>query len=166
MKSLKIATVITGLFFMQQFVAQGQAISTQYSNEEIAQMLKAYKTSYSQDVVPPVALQQKLQTDFPHARDIEWETDGHVYEAEFEVKFRDYEAYYDDKSNLLMVVREIYASELPLVVRNAAESKYPKYHFEDMDKIQRGSEVFYKIEMERGEIEIKLLVKSDGTIIV
>jgi hypothetical protein len=150
---------------MQQFVAQGQAISTQYSNEEIAQMLKTYKTSYSQDVVPPVALQQKLQADFPHARDIEWETDGHVYEAEFEVKFRDYKAYYDEKANLLTVVQEIYASELPAIVKNAAENKYPKYYIEDIDKIQRGSEVFYKIEMEQGDSEIKLLVKSDSTII-
>ncbi|MDR2118640.1 MAG: hypothetical protein LBP25_03805 [Tannerellaceae bacterium] len=165
MKLLKIATVITHLFFMQQLAAQAPAVSTQYSGEEIARMLKAYTASHSRDIIPSTTLQQKLQADFPRARDIEWETDGNVYEAEFEIRFRDCKAYYDEKANLLMTVQEIYASELPAIVKNAAESKYPQHRFEDMDKIQRGSEVFYEIEMEQGEREIKLLVKNDGAIL-
>jgi hypothetical protein len=98
---------------------------------------------------------------------VEWETDGDIYEVEFEVKFRDYEAYYDVKENLLMYVQEIYHSELPAIVKNAAESKYPKYRFEDIDKIRQGSEVFYKIEMERksSDLEVKLLIKDDGAIL-
>jgi hypothetical protein len=63
-----------------------------------------------------------------------------------------------------MTVEEIYRSELPAVVKNAAETKYPKYHFEDIDKISRGTEVFYKIEMERHDTEVELLIQSNGTI--
>jgi hypothetical protein len=43
---------------------------------------------------------------------------------------------------------------------------YPKSHFEDIDRIRRGTETVYKIEMEESfsDREIKLLVKSDGKI--
>jgi hypothetical protein len=63
-----------------------------------------------------------------------------------------------------MTVEEAYRSELPAVVKNAAEAKYPKYHFEDIDKIRRGTEVFYKVEMELRDTEVALLIQSDGTI--
>jgi CMP-N-acetylneuraminic acid synthetase len=164
MKVLKILSMAAGLFFIQTVAAQNPAISALYSNEEIAQKIKTYKTSHSHDVVPPANLQQKFQTDFPKTSDVEWEAADSVYEAEFDVKFKDWKAYYDAKGNLLMTVEEIYRSELPAVVKNAAEAKYPKYHFEDMDKIRRGTEVFYKTEMELRDTEIKLLIQSDGTI--
>jgi hypothetical protein len=153
------------LLFVQTAAAQNPAISTQYSNEEIAQAIKTYKASHSRDVTPPANLQQKFLTDFPKAHSVEWEAANDIYEVEFDVKFRDFKAFYDSKGALMMIVEEIYRSELPAVVRNVAESKYPKYDFEDIDKIQRGTETFYKIEMERGEVEVKLVVKSDGAII-
>jgi hypothetical protein len=165
MKTLNILSLMTGLLFVQTVTAQTPAMSTQYSIEEIAQMITAYHTTHAHDVVPPASLQQKFQADFPKAYDVEWETTHDIYEVEFDMWFRDLKAFYDAQGNLLMVVEEIRRSDLPAVVKNAAESKYPKYHFEDIDKIQHGTEVFYRIEMERGDMEVKLSVKSDGTVI-
>ena len=85
---------------------------------------------------------------------------------EFEIHFRDFKALYDKSGNLLLVVEEIRQSELPAVVKNTAEGKYPKFHFEDIDKIRRGTETFYKIEMEKSfsDSEVKLIIKSDGKV--
>ncbi|MDR0754588.1 MAG: PepSY-like domain-containing protein [Prevotellaceae bacterium] len=173
MKSVKIlcaitAGVITGyILFAQTATQTNPAISGKYSNEEITEMIEHYRRSHSRDVMPPAELQQKFKADFPKSYDIEWETDGKIYEAEFDVKFKDYKVYYDSEGNLLMIVQEIFRSELPAIVRNAAEAKYPKYSFEDIDKISRGTEIFYKIEMERSfsDSEVKLLIKSDGTVL-
>lgn len=154
-----------GLFFIQTAATQNPAISTRYTNEEIAQKIKTYKTSHSQDVVPPANLQQKFHVDFPKASDVEWETAHDIYEVEFDVKFRDFKAYYDAEGNLLTTVEEMYRSELPSVVKNAVEAKYPKYHMEDIDKIRRGTEVFYKIEMEFHDMEVELMLQSNGTIL-
>jgi hypothetical protein len=98
---------------------------------------------------------------------VEWETANDVYEVEFEIRSRDVKALYDKDGNLLSLVEEIRESEMPAVVKNAAENKYPKYHFEDIDRIRRGTETFYKIEMEKSSSdgEVKLIIKSDGTII-
>ncbi|MDR2293430.1 MAG: PepSY-like domain-containing protein [Prevotellaceae bacterium] len=173
MKSVKFLSVIaisvitSCNFFAQTATQANSPISTKYSNEEIAEMIEKYKHSHSHDIMPSAELQQKFKTDFPKSYDIEWETDGKIYEVEFDVKFKDYKVYYDLEGNLLMIVQEIFRSELPAVVKNAAETKYPKYNFEDIDKISRGTEIFYKIEMERSfsDAEVKLLVKSDGSII-
>ena len=167
MKALKLCiAVMSAAFFMQMAAAQSSvpAISNAYSNDAIAEMLRKYRSSHSRDVTPPARLAATFKSDFPKASDVEWEVAGSIYEVEFDVRFRDWKAYYDDKGNLLMTVEEMYRSELPAIVKNAAKAKYPKYHFEDIDKIRRGTEVFYRIEMEHRDMEIELSVRSDGVI--
>jgi hypothetical protein len=170
MKLIRISGMTAGLFLLiaqTGFAQTNPTISNEYSNGEIVQMIKRYKSAHSRDVVPPATLYQKFQADFPKTRDEEWESDGNIYEVEFEVKFRDCKVYYDAKGNLLMYVREIYRSELPAIVKNAAENKYPKYNFEDIEKVQRGTEIFYKVEMEdkSSDSEVKLLIGEDGAIL-
>ncbi|MDR2423841.1 MAG: PepSY-like domain-containing protein [Prevotellaceae bacterium] len=167
MKIFRFLNVIVCCFlFVLTATAQSNlAISREYSNDAIAGMIRKYKRSNSRDVIPPAELATKFKSDFAKASKIEWEFAEKIYEVEFEVKFRDCKAYYDVKGNLLMLVEEIYRSELPAVVKNAAEAKYPKYRFEDIDKIRRGTEVFYKIEMELRDTEVKLLIKSDGVVL-
>jgi hypothetical protein len=149
----------------QTTIAQDPKISTRYSNEEISQMIKKHKMTAAHDVVPTAELQQKFKADFPRAYDVEWESAEDIYEVEFNIKLRDYTAYYDANGNLLMTIQEIRRSELPAIVQNAAVEKYPKYKFEDIDKIRRGTEVFYKIEMELRDTDVKLLIKSDGVLL-
>ncbi|MDR2287330.1 MAG: PepSY-like domain-containing protein [Prevotellaceae bacterium] len=166
MKGLKIFIALVNCAIFVQVAAQSPAptISDAYSNDTIAKMIRKYRTSHSHDVMPPAKPATKFKVDFPKASGVEWETDGNIYEVEFDIRFRDWKAYYDAEGNLLMTVEEIYRSELPAVVKNAAEAKYPKYHFEDIDKIRRGTEVFYKIEMELRDTEVELLIQSNGTI--
>lgn len=165
--SVKILIVAASLLFGYTLAAQTPAVSGKYTDAEIAETVRNFRAAHARDVVPPANLQQKFKTDFPKARDVEWETANDVYEVEFEIRSRDVKALYDKDGNLLSLVEEIRESELPAVVKNAAESKYPKYHFEDIDRIRRGTETFYKIEMEKSssDSEVKLIIKSNGTII-
>jgi hypothetical protein len=167
MKAIKLfIAVMSCAVFVQIAAAQSSvpAISNAYSNEAIAEMLRKYRSSHSRDVMPPAKPAAKFKVDFPQAFDVEWEVADSIYEVEFDVKFRDWKAYYDAEGNLLMTVEELYRSELPAIVKNAAEATYPKFHFEDIDKIRRGTEIFYKIEMEHHDTEVELLVRSDGVI--
>ena len=167
MKLFRFLSVMAGCFVLVQAAAAqtNPAISKEYSDEAIAGMIQKHKAANSRDVIPPAEFAAKFKADFPKASRAEWELAEGVYEVEFDIRFRDCKAYYDVKGNLLMIVEEIYRSELPAVVRNAAETKYPKYSFEDIDRVRRGTEVFYKIEMEHRDAEVKLLVKADGTIL-
>jgi Iap family predicted aminopeptidase len=102
--------------------------------------------------------------DFPNAFDVEWETANNLYEVDFNIQRKDVEAFYDVKGELIMYSCEISHRDLSAIVKNAAYNQYPKYKIRDVKKIFRGSQLFYKIEMEYGDLEVKLIVKNDGVI--
>jgi hypothetical protein len=141
------------------------AITAKYSDAAIDSLIRTHATLSSRDVVPPQALQQKFVRDFPNAYDVEWETAGGVYEVEFEVGYTDYKAYYDGEGNLLMYGCEVRKSALPAAVRRAVEESYPRYRFDEIKEVHKGTAVFYKIEMERRDSEVKLVVGSDGSFV-
>jgi hypothetical protein len=163
---LSAAMLISTVLF-----AQNPAISTKHSNEEIATLIQNYNNSRQRDAFPTVDLQQKFLQDFPNARDVEWETNGELYEVEFEIRHRfemrrrDFTAFYDKEGNLLMYRQQIRASELPAIVKTAAEARFPKFRFEDIEKIRIGTQTLYEIEMERRDSEVKMLISSDGRFI-
>jgi hypothetical protein len=141
------------------------AITEKYSDAEIDSLIRAYATSHSGDATPSEALRQKFVKDFPNARDVEWEAAENIYEVEFEVRHTDHKAYYDAEGALLMHYYKARKSELPAAVRDAAKGRYPKYRFDEIKAVRKGTAVFYKIEMERRDLEVKMVVKSDGSFV-
>jgi len=166
-----LLTAIVLLLFCQNGLAQtptsapAPAISTKYDNAQIEKMIQSFRMEYSRDIMPPELLHQKFMQDFPENYDVEWETAANLYEVEFEIRGADYNAYYDGQANLIMYKYDIYMSDLPDLITNKVKSDYPDYRFDDMEKILRGTEVLYKIELEKGDYDVKLLLKDDGTII-
>ncbi|MDR1937607.1 MAG: hypothetical protein LBQ73_03790 [Tannerellaceae bacterium] len=159
---------ITGSLFVMSLAAAAQtpAISTKYSDEQIETQIQRYHAADSRDVFPGEALSQQLKKDFPAAYDIEWEVAAGIYEAEFEIKWKDYKACYDAEGNLLMYTFDVRLSEVPAIVKNAAKAKYPQFKFDrDAQKILKGKNTFYQITMERGETEIETTFKSDGSFV-
>ncbi|MDR1678559.1 MAG: PepSY-like domain-containing protein [Prevotellaceae bacterium] len=160
---MMLASLLLGFFACTH--AQEPTISKNYSNEQIAQLLAAFQSSQSRDTNPAADLQRKLLADFPRAKDIDWESDGKLFEAEFAVLFTDHKAFYDTDGNLLMYSTDIARSQVPIEVRNAIGSKFPKHRIEDATRIVQGSETFYKVELEQEEIELKATFKADGTFV-
>ena len=167
MKSFRITLLIMLLSTLsfQYISAQTPAISTKYSNAEIDQLMKAFKIEHSHRATPTQLLQQKFKTDFPGAYDIEWKKAAKLYEVEFEIKRLDYEAYYDEQGNLVMYKHDISQSDLPEAIKTKLKSLYPNYRFDDIEKMVKGTETSYKVEMEKGDMDVKIIIKSDGTIV-
>ena len=164
MRLVLLLMLLAPLFFLYS-AAQQPAISGKYSNQEIEKMMQDFKRERSHDVRPTEQLVQKFKKDFPGARDVEWEKAAALYEVEFEIKRVDYLAYYDGMGNLIMFKHDIRLSALPDPVKKQAKALYPNYRFDDVEKIMKGTEVLYKIEMERGDAEVKILIKKDGTVV-
>ena len=147
--------------------AQNPVVSTVHSDSEITALIQNFRQSRTREVSPTIVLAQRFQQDFPNARrGADWYTNNDVFKVEFEVGRRDFTAFYDQDGNLLLFRQEIRRSELPAVVRTAAENALPNYRIErDAYKIVKGTQTFYKIEMERFRSnDIILFVKSDGSI--
>jgi hypothetical protein len=154
------------LISCQSALAQpNPSITKKYTNAEIEKFMDGYKALRSQDTYPSSTLQQQLTKDFPNAKDIDWETAANVYVADFEIGRTDYKAYYDTDGNLLAYSIDIRESQVPAIVKNAASSKYPNCKMDDSKKIIQGTEVFYKVEMEKHKFEAKALFSQNGTFI-
>lgn len=160
--NLKIL-VLSLISFLSVQTMCAQTISKAYSNSEIDALLKKYHSMHSRDAMPSTDIFHKFQADFPNARDVEWDVADNIYEVEFEIKLKDYKAFYDNKGNLLMYSHDINKSDLPKNIKNIAEKQYPKYRFEDIKMIHKGSDVFYKIEMERNDYDVTIILKNDGS---
>lgn len=169
----KIITTITValsllLFYSGQVWAQtSPTISPEYTVTQIDEMYKKHKMYDPQDTYPPQSLQNRLLQDFPKARDVEWEKSDVLYEVEFEIgRFpsKDYKAYYDMKGNLIMYREEIPVKAIPAVIKNGALAKYPNFKFEDAKIIKKGKETFYRVELEKGDYEVKITLDANGII--
>jgi hypothetical protein len=139
--------------------------STVYTNEEIAALIQNYRNTPERDIRVDGLLLEKFQQDFTGAYDIEWETGSELYEVEFEINHRDFEAFYDKDGNLLSWKQEIREAELPAAVKDVAAAKYPTCRFDDVEKIITGTETSYKVEMEAGKTEVTLLITDAGVIV-
>lgn len=146
--------------------AQNPAISNKYADKEIANFIQNFEMSNHRDVTVDSNLLQRFTEDFPVTHSAEWESNGEIYEVEFEIRSRDFQAYYDKEGNLLMYKQEIPKRELPINVKNTAKAKYPQFRFEDdLEKIVKGTQTFYKIEMERGDMDVTVFILNTGELI-
>ena len=160
----KAILILSALMVACMSSAQNPTVSSKYSDSEIEAFIQNYKNTRNRDVFPTGVLLQRFQQDFPNARDAEWEMNDEVYEVEFKVSNRDFEAYYDKDGNLLLYKQDIRSSELPAIVKTAAKAQFPTYRFEDVEKIVKGTQTFYKIEMELRNHDVTIYVASDGKI--
>lgn len=173
MKTLRgiYVIVLVGLLSLVGAKAQAQvspSVSAKYSVAQIDEMYRNHKMSGPQNTFPSQELNAKFMKDFPNARDIEWEKTEYLYEVEFEIgriASKDFKVYYDTSGQLLMYEEEISTRDIPTVVKNGALAKYPNFRIEDACKIVKGKETFYEVELEKGDLEVKLTLNSMGSII-
>lgn len=164
MKTIKSLLLIGMVAFLScQVKAVEPVITQKYSNVEIQKLIRDSKVVNSTDVLPSETFTTQFMRDFPTSRNPEWETANGIYEVEFEINFRDYEAYYDSQANLLMYKYDIRKSSLPEGIKKTVKDSYPRYRYDDVEKIHMGTDIIYKIELERGEHDVKLYIKENGT---
>lgn len=180
MKTFKIFFLATlaGIFACQLSVAQttrsvasdrnaavsAPMVTQKYTNNQIEDMLMRGKRANTSDVTPSATLVQRFMSDFPQARDTEWEIGGGVYEVEFEVSNTDYKAYYDAGGELLAYKYDIRRRDIPSNVRTAIDGRHPGYRYDDIEWIRIGNDTYYRVKLERGDEDIKVMVRTDGTI--
>ena len=156
------------LFSLNALAQPSPVVSTEYTVVQIDEMYKKHKMYRPRDTYPSRELQSRLLKDFPKARDMEWGKSDVLYEVEFEIgtlPSRDYKAYYDMSGKLIMYSEEISIKALPAVVKNGVLAEYPNFRFEDAEKIVKGKETFYRVELEKGDYEVKCVLTRNGAIV-
>lgn len=160
-----VAANILLLAWSGMAAAQTPAIGKKYTDEQINTMIESYRTTPDRDVAAPEVVGRIFAEHFPNAKDIEWEVATEIYKVDFEIRFTDYEAWYDASGNLLMYLFDVRTSSLPAIVKNAVNQKYPKFKIDDVDRFYKGSVAGYKVSVEKDNLEYEAWFREDGTFI-
>ena len=116
-----------------------------------------------QNQVPSVVVNQ-FNTDFPKAKDVDWELKNNVYNVDFEQGWKDIEVWYSAEGKQIKVEEEITKSKLPKTVVATIGKDYPSFKIDDVEKITEADKVTYKVEIEDRKIERTLFIDKNGTV--
>lgn len=118
-----------------------------------------------QSEVPSVIL-NKFKSEFPKAKDIEWETKADLYNVEFEIgRSADHEIWYDKSGNQVKHKEDISKNQLPKAVTNTLQKDFKGYRIDDVEKFTTGSTVSYKMELNSMTKDWDIEIDSNGKIL-
>ena len=94
-------------------------------------------------------------------RSAEYDDNGYY---EVEIKHDSYikDVYFDKDDNWAYTTWDLKASNLPAVVKDAISERYPGYRIDDVDFVERIDKSYYKVELEKGELEQTIYISKDG----
>lgn len=118
---------------------------------------------YNPEQVVPQAALTKVQETYPDAH-VTWEREGAKYKADIQNGVADIDMWFSSKGVWERTETD-FTEELPAAVMNYISTKYPGYHIDDVDWIETPKQKYFKIELERGERDIRLRIKEDGTLV-
>jgi hypothetical protein len=119
--------------------------------------------SISRDKVPSIVL-NTFKAQYPNSNNVEWEKHGNAYEAEFDVNdSTEIVTRIDETGKLTMQKQDLALNELDPRVMTTIQSQYKDYTVDDVERIQKGSNVYYQVELKaRGKKEMNLVFSADG----
>ncbi len=118
----------------------------------------------NQDQTNPTEANFKSQ--YPDAKDVEWEVEGEYTEAEFMQDGMEISILYDKEGNVIETETVIDVSQLPESVVIYIAENYPESEIEEAEKIESAKGNFFEVEIENeNDEEIELLFDADGNFV-
>lgn len=111
------------------------------------------------------AIVEFIQREYRGAtiRSAEYDDDGYY---EVEIKHDSYikDVYFDKDDNWVYTTWDVKVSSLPSAVRGVISERYPGYRIDDVDFVEYVDKSYYKVELERGELEQAIYISKDGNL--
>jgi len=117
----------------------------------------------AQSQVPSVVL-NAFQGKFNNATDVEWETKGDLYKAEFEVGSRGHDVWLDKSGKITKHKQDFPKKDLPQAIQQQLSTEFKAYKLDDADKIEMDGKVFYQVELDGTTDDKKVLFTADGKV--
>jgi hypothetical protein len=120
----------------------------------------------SQENVPALVV-NALQQQFPKAVNVEWERKNDQYEAEFKNGLGGFEhkIMFDAMGKIAYHKQDLAEKDLPAALKNSLAKELPGFHLHDIEKIESGKVVTYKLEAQKGKEEWNLTLDAAGKIL-
>lgn len=133
-------------------------------------VISIVSTLQAQDIpqsqVPSVILNE-FNKQFPKATDLEWEMDGNLYNADFEISWNiDHEVWYNAEGKMVKHKEDISKSELPKAVNNRIQEDFSGYSIDDLERITDNGKVVFKMELNAlTQTDWDIVIDSEGKVI-
>ncbi|QWX82989.1 PepSY-like domain-containing protein [Cellulophaga sp. HaHaR_3_176] len=133
-------------------------------------VISIVSTLQAQDIpqsqVPSVILNE-FNKQFPKATDLEWEMDGNLYNADFEISWNiDHEVWYNTEGKMVKHKEDISKSELPKAVNNRIQADFSDYSIDDLERITDNGKVVFKMELNAlTQTDWDIVIDSEGKVI-
>jgi len=113
--------------------------------------------------IPSVVI-NSLQSQFPDAKDLEWETNQDGFEAEFDIKKIEYTVFLTPDGNLTKFKYDTKLSQLPAAIIKTIESNYDKNSIDDIEVLKIGENTYYQIEFDGNVMDKEIVFNSNGEV--
>lgn len=123
----------------------------------------AVSQDISEKEVPSLVL-NALQSKYSSATKVDWELEGDVYKAEFDVGSREHDLWIDKNGNITKHKEDFPKKELPQAITQKLQSEFKDYKIDDADKIEEGGKILYEVDLDGSKDERKVLFTADGKV--
>ena len=112
--------------------------------------------------VPSLVL--NAATDKYNSKQIEWEKNGSLYEAEIEVNdSTEISLQINEAGKLVMEKQDIPKNKVPANILTKIEQEFSGFQFHDVEKLKKDSRLYYQFELKSKGKEVNLVFNADGT---
>jgi len=112
----------------------------------------------------PSVVSNTFQQEFPNATDVEWETVGADYEADFEVETVDYSALISAEGAVAKYKYDIAAASLPEAVTEKIVAEYENKRVDDSETLVIDAVTYYQVELDDEPEDQQVIFNEDGTV--
>jgi len=112
----------------------------------------------------PAVVRSAFSKAYPKARDVDWKMEGSNYKVGFEIAKADHKATYTATGKTISFEKDIPNTQLPASIAKSIKTKYPQGRIDDVDWINTGGKVTYKIDIE-GTPDVNVWYGADGKFI-
>ncbi|MDH6305085.1 putative membrane protein YkoI [Parabacteroides sp. PF5-5] len=117
-------------------------------------------------LVVPNSVIEEIKERYPNAQFLEFEREGSYIEIDIRHNNIQKDVLYNSSYEWVSTTWEIRLNDVPQVVLSALKaSEYSSYKVDDVDFMEKPDGAYYIFELESGNKEVYLTIKSDGTII-
>ena len=111
---------------------------------------------------PVSSINDWIEQHFPGARIVDVDVERNGTEIEIVQNGVKHEIWFDASSTWIRTKTEYGWRNVPDVVRTFVDTNYPDYHIDDVERYESATEIYYVVELERGDREKKIYLNEQG----
>jgi hypothetical protein len=115
--------------------------------------------------IPDAAL-KNFRAKYPNANSVKWEKEGNIFDVEFILDGREYEAEFDNTGKWLETEKYIKIGDLPKTIQQVLNTQYSGYEIGEAEYVETADYgIIYEVVIEKGDNKIEIYFYPDAMIL-